>query len=75
MVKLAMGNGIRSIAFPFISTGVYSFSVELAAKIAVCTAAKFLQGNPGQFDLVEWMLFDYHTESVYEAEVDKLYDK
>lgn len=47
MVKLAMGNGIRSIAFPFISTGVYSFSVELAAKIAVCTAAKFLQGNPG----------------------------
>ena len=31
--------------------------------------------NPDSFDLVEWVLFDTHTESVYEAEVDKLYDK
>lgn len=44
-----------------------------AAKIAVRTVARFLQENPGQFDLVEWMLFDSHTESVYEAEVDQLY--
>ena len=28
---------------------------------------------PGQFDLVEWVLFDTHTESVYEDEVDKIY--
>ena len=35
-----------------------------AAKIAVRTVARFLQENPGQFDLVEWMLFDSHTESV-----------
>ena len=44
-----------------------------AAKIAVRTVARFLQENPWQFDLVEWMLFDSHTESVYEAEVDQLY--
>ena len=69
-MKLAMY--IRSIAYPSISTGGYSFPVELVAKIAVCTVARFLQENPGQFDLVEWGLFDYHTESVYEAEV-KLY--
>ena len=41
--------------------------MELAAKIAVRTVARFLQENPGQFDLVEWVLFDSHTESVYEA--------
>ena len=35
-----------------------------AAKIAVRTVARFLQENPGQFDLVEWVLFDSHTESV-----------
>lgn len=40
-----------------------------AAKIAVRTVARFLQENPGQFDLAEWVLFDSHTESVYEAEV------
>ena len=27
-MKLAMDNGIRSIAFPLISTGIYSFPVE-----------------------------------------------
>ena len=72
-MKLAMDNGIRSIAFPSISTGVYSFPVELAAKIAVHTVNRFLQDKPDWFDLVEWVLFDSHTESVYKAEVDQLY--
>mgnify|MGYP000317855707 FL=1 len=74
-MKLAMDNGIRSIAFPSISTGLYSFPIELAAKIAVHTVNRFLQDNPGSFDLVEWVLFDTYTESVYEAEVNKIYDK
>ncbi|WP_368250221.1 MULTISPECIES: O-acetyl-ADP-ribose deacetylase [Lachnospiraceae] len=72
-MKLAMDNGIRSIAFPSISTGVYSFPVELAAKIAVHTVNRLLQDNPDCFDLVEWVLFDTQTESVYESEVDKIY--
>ena len=73
-MKLAMENGIRIIAFPSISTGVYSFPVELAAKVAVHTVNRFLQDNPDSFDLVEWVLFDVHTEAVYEAEVDKIYE-
>ena len=72
-MKLAMENGIRTIAFPSISTGVYSFPVELAANVAVHTVNRFLQDNPDSFDLVEWVLFDAHTEAVYEAEVDKIY--
>ena len=71
-MKLASENGIRSIAFPSISTGVYRFPVELAAKIAVNTVNKFLQDHPDKFDLVEWALFDSHTESVYEAEVERI---
>ena len=71
-MKLASENGIRSIAFPSISTGVYRFPVELAAKIAVNTVNKFLQDYPDKFDLVEWVLFDSHTESVYEAEVERI---
>lgn len=74
-MKLAMDNGIRTIAFPSISTGAYRFPVELAAKIAVHTVDRFLQDNSESFDLVKWVLFDSHTESVYKAEVDKLYDK
>ena len=49
------------------------YPVELAAKIAVHTVNRFLQDNPDCFDLVEWVLFDTHTESVYEDEVDKIY--
>ena len=73
-MKLAMDNGIRSIAFPSISTGAYGFPVELAAKIAVHTVNRFLQDNPDSFDLVEWVLFDTQTESVYEAEVTLYYN-
>ena len=43
---------------------VYSFPVELAAKVAVHTVNRFLQDNPDCFDLVEWVLFDAHTEEL-----------
>ena len=42
-MKIAVENGIRTIAFPSISTGVYCFPVERAAKIAVDTVHRFLQ--------------------------------
>lgn len=71
-MKLAMENKIRSIAFPSISTGVYGFPVEPAAKIAVNTVKKFLKDNPESFDLVEWVLFDIRTEAIYKAEIATL---
>ena len=73
-MKVAMEKGIRRIAFPSISTGIYHFPVEQAAKIAVKTVKRFLDDNEHAFDLVEWVLFDEYTEKVYESEVDKLYD-
>jgi O-acetyl-ADP-ribose deacetylase len=42
---LAAKHGIRSIAFPSISTGAYGFPMELAAQIAVREAMSFLGGN------------------------------
>lgn len=72
-MQVAVDNGIRTIAFPSISTGIYHFPVELAAKIAVHTVARFLSANADMFDLVEWVLFDEKTEKAYENEVDKLY--
>ena len=70
-MQIALEHGIRSIAFPSISTGVYRFPVELAAKIAVKTVGRFLADNENRFDFVEWVLFDDKTESAYEAEVKK----
>jgi O-acetyl-ADP-ribose deacetylase len=41
----AQKNGIKTIAFPNISTGVYGFPKELAAKIAIHEVNKFLQSD------------------------------
>lgn len=68
-MRIAVENGIRTIAFPSISTGVYCFPVERAAKIAVDTVHRFLQENPDSFDLVEWVLFNDQAASAYETEV------
>lgn len=72
-MKLAVEHNIRRIAFPSISTGIYHFPVDKAAKIAVGTVAGFLEENAGKIDLVEWVLFDENTERIYETEVNRYY--
>ncbi len=69
-LKLSVENGIRTIAFPSISTGVYSYPVDKAAAIAVKTVREFLEENPGKIDMVEWVLFDDRTFAVYEIEIE-----
>lgn len=71
-LKVAAENGIRTIAFPSVSTGVYGYPVERAAKTAVGAVRRFLEGGAG-FDLIEWVLFDDRTYAAYEKEIDLLY--
>ena len=70
-LELAVKNGIRSIAFPSISTGIYCFPLEEAAKIAVSTAKKFTADHPGELDVIKWVLFDDTTLGVYEKELER----
>lgn len=70
-LSVAVEHGIRSIAFPSISTGVYHFPVQLAAQIAVRTVTDFLKEHPDQLDIVMWVLFDERTENIYQLEVKK----
>lgn len=74
-MTLAFQHGIRTIAFPSISTGVYHFPVEKAAGIAMTTVEGFLKEHPGQFDKVIWVLFDEHTKSVYDNVLKMLEEK
>ena len=71
-LELAVENGIRRIAFPSISTGVYNYPKKLAAEIAVNTVNEFVEANPGTLDLVEWALFDDDTLQVYTDALNKL---
>lgn len=68
-LELAVEKGIRSIAFPSISTGIYHFPVDEAAELAISTAKEFTAEHPGQLDLILWVLFDDNTLSVYENEL------
>ncbi|RRN77954.1 O-acetyl-ADP-ribose deacetylase [Pseudoxanthomonas sp. SGD-10] len=56
-LKLAAANNCKSIAFPAISTGVYRFPKERAAKIAIKTIVDFLQED-SQLEKVFFVSFD-----------------
>jgi O-acetyl-ADP-ribose deacetylase (regulator of RNase III) len=46
-LRLALQNALSTIAFPSISTGAYSYPLELAAPIAVETVREFVAANAG----------------------------
>lgn len=64
-LRLAAAHGIRSIAFPSISTGAFGYPVDEAAAVAVSAVAGFLlEGNPLP-DYVRFVLFDSRTLAAY----------
>lgn len=71
-LQIAVDQGIRSVAFPSISTGVYSFPKDKAAGIALRAVNQFVEANPGKMHLIEWVLFDDDTLSVYKDALSKL---
>ncbi len=65
-LKLASERGIRSVAFPSISTGAYGYPVADAARIALRTALDYLREHP-EIALVRFVLFGQPTLRAYEA--------
>ena len=65
-LKLASENGCRSIAFPSISTGVYHFPLDRAAKIAVAAIREYLAEHE-EIEEVRMVCFDQRTQQAYEA--------
>jgi len=60
-LRLAAEHGAKTVAFPSISTGVYRFPLERAARIAVCG---FLREHPDMD--VMMVCFDERTKTAYE---------
>ena len=71
-LEVAMDNDIRTVAFPSISTGVYSYPLEEAARIAVTTVSDFISEHPDAFDRVMWVLFDNRTKAAYDNALARL---
>jgi O-acetyl-ADP-ribose deacetylase (regulator of RNase III) len=61
---IAADNGVHSIAFPCISTGVYGYPVELAAQVAVETARSSLR-DLGSINEVIFCCFSAGDAAIY----------
>lgn len=70
-LEIAAENGIRSIAFPSISTGIYSYPLDEAAEIAVRTVRQFVVEHPDKLDVIMWVLFDDNTLQAYENQIER----
>ena len=69
-LNLAKENGIKSISFPSISTGVYRFPIDKAARIALTTVIEFIQEY--NFAEVRFVLFSERDLQVYEEALKRI---
>ena len=67
-LQLAVERGIRTIAFPNISTGVYGYPKPEAARIAIKTVTEFLNKNRS-IEKVVFACFDEENYNLYEQEM------
>jgi O-acetyl-ADP-ribose deacetylase (regulator of RNase III) len=65
-VEVASENGVKTMAFPSISTGIYGYPIEEASKIAVQTVRETLARMNSKV-AVTFCCFSQHNLSVYEA--------
>ena len=71
-LDLADAHGCRSIAFPSISTGIYGFPLGEAAGVVAAVFAEYVQrrsSEPGTLELIEIVLRDHATQSVYDRAI------
>ncbi|MCR4436055.1 MAG: O-acetyl-ADP-ribose deacetylase [Clostridiales bacterium] len=70
-LRLAVENGIKTIAFPSISTGAYRFPVKRAARIALLEISRFLEEN-SSIDKVFMVCFDEGTMEAYDEALKEI---
>ena len=61
---IALDYHLATVAFPAISTGVYGYPKEAAAKIAIDEVINFLTKHPS-FHKIYFVAFDRATEQIY----------
>jgi O-acetyl-ADP-ribose deacetylase len=63
-LKLAVANGLKSVAFPSISTGAYLYPTDEAASVAVVAVKDFLE-KEDRLDWVRFVLFSERDFALY----------
>lgn len=65
-LAVAIEYNCKSVAFPALSTGVYRYPLDQAARTALQTVITFLQAHH-ELELVRFVLFDATTQNVFES--------
>ena len=71
-LELASRNGIRSIAFPAISTGAYGYPFDQAAEVGLQTVKRYLKTHP-EIQLVRFVLWGEQTLAAYQTVARKVF--
>lgn len=74
-LMLAQKYGLKSIAFPAISTGAFRFPKDLAAQIAINTVNKFVDKNIDAFDEIIFVLYDQINLNIYREYIEMASNK
>ncbi len=70
-LRLAAELGATTVSFPSISTGVYGYPVDEAARVAIDTVRDVLATEPGPIERVTFVLFSQGTYDVFEAALSR----
>ena len=73
-LRLAVKKGLKTIAFPSISTGAYGYPIEEASSIALKTVREFLESED-KLDKVMFVLFTLHDLEVYKRNSERVFSK
>lgn len=76
-LNVLKSNGIRSIAFCCISTGVYNYPQESAAKVALSTVKKWLD-HPDNQNCIDLVVFNCFLEKdflIYKSLIPKYFQE
>ena len=74
-LRLAVDNGIQSVAFPSISTGIYGYPTEKAAVVALTAIKGFVAQPHSAPAAIQFVLFDEVTYTCYEDALSTLFPK
>lgn len=64
-LHLAMKHGLKTIAFPNISTGVYGYPKSEAGEIAIQAVNEFLTEHHGVLEEIRFVCFDEENHALY----------
>jgi len=70
-LKVADDNGLKSIAFPAISTGIFGFPIERCAEIMLSNAIDYLKGDTGLENVV-FCLYGQEAFDIFERALESL---